>query len=80
LGLTSKPELLANKGRGEWLKMVRDELPFSRQTAFRLIAIAQDSKLRDVTAPQHLPANWTILYELAQLTTSSSKRASSRAR
>jgi hypothetical protein len=54
--------------QGEWGEMVKDELPFNRITAFKLIAVSRDEKLRDVSPGKHLPANWTILYDLTTLT------------
>lgn len=53
---------------GEWGVLVKDELPFDRMTAHRLIGIATDEKLRDVTHVLHLPAHWGTLYELTKLT------------
>lgn len=53
---------------GEWGKMIKDELPFDRTTAHRLITIASDEKLRDVAHAQHLPVSWMTLYELTKLT------------
>lgn len=55
---------------GEWLIMVKDELPFNRQTAFKLIKIAACDHLRgdDVSHAKHLPAHWDTLYHLASLT------------
>jgi hypothetical protein len=64
----AKEDLRANHGYGEWAKMVRAELPFTRETAFKLLAIAEDGKLRDVSHVRHLPAHWGTLYELTKLT------------
>src|SRR3974390_2443080 len=69
----SRPEALLEAAKaelkhGEWKIMVKDELPFSRETAHRLIVVAQDQKLRNVAHAQHLPAHWFTLYELTKLT------------
>jgi hypothetical protein len=53
---------------GEFLKMVKEELPFSRQVAHRLMAIATNDNIRNVDPGPHLPVAWTILYELTKLT------------
>jgi hypothetical protein len=53
--------------RGEWNAMVKNDLPFNRQTAFKLQKIASDDRLRNVS-PGKLPAHWTLLYELTRLT------------
>lgn len=47
--------------------MVKNDLPFNRQTAFKLQKIASDDRLRDVS-PGKLPAHWTMLYGLTTLT------------
>lgn len=52
---------------GEWIKMVERELPFGRMTAHRLMQIAEDDRLRDVTRVLHLPASWGTLYALHRL-------------
>ena len=48
--------------------MIKDELPFERNTAHRLMAIAENENLRDVAHGPHLPAAWRTLYELTKLT------------
>lgn len=55
---------------GGWGVMVKEKLPFNRQTAFKLMKIAECGHLRDenVSPGKHLPANWTILYALTKLT------------
>lgn len=53
---------------GEWLVMVRDELPFNQSTARKLIAIADNDNLRNRSHENALPAKWTVLYELTKLT------------
>jgi hypothetical protein len=54
-------------GPALWLKMVRDELKWSKQTGYRLLDIARDDKINEVT-PGLLPACWTILHSLTKLT------------
>ncbi len=53
---------------GEWGRMFEDELvPFSRQTAFRLMAVAEHPQLSNVAHGQHLPPSWRTLYELTKV-------------
>jgi len=52
---------------GKWVEIFKDNKPFSRQTAFRLIAIAQHSILANVAHAQHLPRSWYTLYELSKI-------------
>jgi hypothetical protein len=63
----AKEELKASGRRGEWLKMVKEQLPFDASTARRLIVIANDGRLRNQAMSPHLPIAWTILHELTQL-------------
>lgn len=50
---------------GEWGRLFTQRLiPFSRVTAFRLMAIAEHPLLSNVTHGQHLPPSWRTLYEL----------------
>jgi hypothetical protein len=60
---TAKAEL----PHGEWEEMVRNDLPFARDKAFRLIAIATDDRLQDVAHALHLPVSWMTQYELTKL-------------
>lgn len=63
-------ELIAAKDElphGEFIKMVETDLSFSRQTAWRLRAIAGDKRLTNVTHVHHLPRSWGTLYELTKL-------------
>ena len=53
-------------GLKPWEKMCEDDLPFSANTAYRLIAIASDPKL--FAHVQILPPNWGTMYELTKLT------------
>jgi hypothetical protein len=43
------------------------ELPFSKSTADKLLAIGADARLNDPTYREYLPAHWTTLYEMTQL-------------
>ena len=52
---------------GEFTPMVENSLPFGRQTAFRLMAIAEHSILSNVTHVQHLPSSWGTVYELTKI-------------
>jgi N6-adenosine-specific RNA methylase IME4 len=52
---------------GEFIAMVEADLPFTRSTAHRLMAITEDPKLSNVAHGQHLPASWRTLYELTKL-------------
>lgn len=52
---------------GEWIKMVERELPFNRVTAHKLMTLAGDDRLRDVSRGKHLPASWTTLYAIHRL-------------
>jgi Protein of unknown function (DUF3102) len=53
---------------GQFVEMVKNKLPFSRQTANKLMKIAQFEPFRNDAARRHLPANWTILNHLCLLT------------
>ena len=53
---------------GEWGRLFEDELvPFGRQTAFRLMAIADHPQLSNVAHAQHFPPAWYTLYELTKV-------------
>jgi hypothetical protein len=52
---------------GLFLKMIETELPFSADTAQRLMRIACHSILSDAANSRHLPPNWTTLCELSRL-------------
>jgi hypothetical protein len=60
-------EAKATLARGEFLAMIKADLPFQRQTAFRLMAVASDKRLSNVAHGQHLPTSWRTLYELTKL-------------
>jgi hypothetical protein len=52
---------------GEWIALIERDLPFNRQTANKLMKIAKDDRLRNVSPGRHLPAHWTLLYDLIGL-------------
>jgi Protein of unknown function (DUF3102) len=52
---------------GEWGTMVESDLPFNRHTAYKLMQIAGDNRLTNVSPGKHLPPSWTTLYELTKL-------------
>lgn len=47
--------------------MVKEMLPFNRHSALKLMCIGQDVRLSNDSHGNHLPANWTTLYELSRL-------------
>jgi len=52
---------------GEWLEMIRHDLPFAENTAQRLIKIADDDRLANTAHAPLLPASRETLYELTKL-------------
>lgn len=53
---------------GEWGRMFKDGLvPFSQNTADRLMAIASHAVLSNSAHVQNLPASWGTLYELTKV-------------
>ena len=52
---------------GKFEKMITSDLPFKRNTAYRLIAIAEHPVTSNVAHVPHLPAQWSTLYELTKL-------------
>lgn len=59
---------------GEFLRLfkghenaVREPVPFCRESAFKLIAVAESEVLSNVAHVQHLPQSWGTLYELTKL-------------
>jgi hypothetical protein len=54
--------------RGEWMAMVKNDLPFSQSTANKLMKIAKCDHLRNSDHGPSLPACWRTLYELTTLT------------
>lgn len=63
-------ELIAAKAalaHGQFEQMVRAALPFRENTAQRLMVIAADTRLANPARAPLLPAAWTSLYELAQM-------------
>ena len=52
---------------GQWLEMVRAELPFAERTAQRLMAIASNPVIANAAHVSLLPPSWGTLYELTKL-------------
>jgi hypothetical protein len=50
---------------GEYIAMVENDLHCSRTTAFKLVAVASNKTLSNVSHVKHLPSSWGTLYELA---------------
>lgn len=50
---------------GQFGAMIELDLPFNRQTAFKLMTIARDHRF--VSHGKHLPPAWTTLYELTKV-------------
>jgi hypothetical protein len=61
---SAKQELL----HGQWMKMVKEMLPFKVGQAERLMKISDNDNLRNSAVQPNLPVAWTILYELTKLT------------
>ena len=59
---------------GEWGTMVESDLSFNRHTAHKLMQIAGDKRLTNVSQGKHLPPSWTTLYELTKLDDDTLKR------
>jgi hypothetical protein len=53
--------------RGEWMAMVKADLPFSHSTVNKLIKIAACDHLRNSEHVPRLPAHWGTLFELTLL-------------
>jgi Protein of unknown function (DUF3102) len=60
-------EAKAALDHGQWGPMVESDLPFSRQTAHKLMKVADDARLSNVAHVRHLPPSWGTLYELTKL-------------
>jgi hypothetical protein len=60
---------------GEFLKMIKTDLPFTATVAERLMMIAADPKITNAAHAQLLPARWTTLYELTKMPTEPFERA-----
>src|ERR1700722_6986045 len=52
---------------GEWERMRDENLPFKKNTATRLMAIARDERISNVAHAPLLPPVWSTLYELTKL-------------
>ena len=50
---------------GEYIAMVENDLHFKRAMAFKLVAIASNKVLSNVSHGKHLPTAWTVLYDLS---------------
>jgi hypothetical protein len=50
---------------GEYIAMVENDLHFKRAMAFKLVAIASNKVLSNVSHGKHLPTTWTVLYDLS---------------
>jgi hypothetical protein len=53
--------------RGKFEEMIKHKLPFGRDAAYRLMAVAPHPVLSDVAHAPHLPPSWMTLYELTKL-------------
>jgi hypothetical protein len=60
-------EAKAELGHGEFINMVRTQLPFRERTAQRLMQISADQRLRNASGQTHLPPEIPILYGLTRL-------------
>jgi len=61
---TAKAELR----RGDFMRMVKGDLPFSQSTANKLMKIAACDHLRNSEHAPNLPAHWMTLHDLTLLT------------
>jgi hypothetical protein len=52
---------------GEFLAMIKNDLPFGEDTAERLIKIARDPRLSNSAHGRILPPSWRTLFELTKL-------------
>jgi hypothetical protein len=59
-------EAKAKVGHGDWLKLV-EELPFSEDTAQRLMAIARHPVISNTDHVRYLPPSYGTLYELTKV-------------
>lgn len=60
-------EAKADLPKRHFKEMVKDQLPFGRQTAYKLMAIAADPRVSNVAYMRHFPASWGSLYEITKL-------------
>jgi len=51
----------------EFKALIRDQLPFGKRTAERLMAIAADPRLSAATHVSLLPPSWGTLYEITRM-------------
>ena len=71
-------ELIAAKAalpHGDFAAMIESDLPFTRLTAWRLMRIAADDRLANVSHGIHLPPSWRTLFELSLLDDATFERA-----
>ena len=54
--------------RGDWISMIKADLPFGRSMANKLMKIGSCDHLRNAEHVPHLPAHWGTLFELTLLT------------
>jgi Protein of unknown function (DUF3102) len=52
---------------GQFERMIREQLPFGKRTAQRLMVIAQDERLTNQDNMKLLPRSWGTLSELTTL-------------
>ncbi len=57
----------ASLPHGEWMKMIRTELPFKQSTVNKLMSIARHPLLTKSELATKLPASWATLHELSLL-------------
>lgn len=60
-------EAKINLPHGEFTKMIKNRLPFSEQTARKLMAVASDERIVNHALVRVLPSSWGTLYELTKL-------------
>lgn len=52
---------------GQFMAMTANQLPFTHNTACRLMSIAHNPVLSNFARVQNLPPSWTTLYDLSRL-------------
>src|SRR5262245_765599 len=57
----------ASLDHGEWLPMIRNDLPFSEDIAQRLMTVAKNPILSNTEHVRYLPPHWATLHALAKL-------------
>ena len=56
-----------NLEHGEFLPMVKNDLPFGEDTAQRLMALARHPVISNAAHARHLPPHWMTLFEMTRL-------------